>query len=117
VLRGFSQYEWPGNIRELENVIERAYVLENSSYLTGENFPIEIVPFQGEEPVVVVGTDGTLAEIRQKVIDDIQEKYLREKLASHKGRIDKTAEEAGISPRQLHKLMAKYHLKREQFRR
>lgn len=117
VTRGFQQYSWPGNIRELENVIERAYVLENSSYLTPENFPIEIVPFQGEEPMVVVETKGTLAEIRKKGIEEIEKKYLYEKLAENQGRIDKTAAEAGISPRQLNKLMTKYKLKREQFKK
>jgi len=115
VLHGFMQYNWPGNIRELENVIERAYVLETASFLTGEHFPVEIVPFQGDEPVVVVETSGTLAKIRQKAVDEIEQKYLREKLSYHKGRINKTAEEAGITPRQLHKLMAKYNLKRERF--
>lgn len=115
VMRGFEQYDWPGNIRELENVIERAYVLETSSYLTNEHFPVEIVPYKGDEPVVVIETAGTLAEIRQKAITEIEEKYLREKLTFHKGKINKTADEAGITPRQLHKLMAKYHLKREQF--
>jgi DNA-binding NtrC family response regulator len=116
VFRGFEHYDWPGNIRELENVIERAYVLETSSYLTSEHFPNEIVPFNGNEPVIVIATNGTLAEIRQKSIEEIEEKYLREKLSAHKGKINHTAEEAGITPRQLHKLMAKYRLKREQFR-
>lgn len=115
VLRGFDRYDWPGNIRELENVIERAYVLETSSYLTSEHFPVEIVPYQNSDPVIIIGTDGTLADVRQKSIETIEEKYLREKLAAHKGRINRTAEEAGITPRQLHKLMAKYHLKRDQF--
>ena len=115
VLRGFLQYDWPGNIRELENVIERAYVLETSTYLTSQHFPVEIVPYKGEDPVVVVATSGTLAETRQKVIQGIEEKYLCEKLTAHRGRINSTAQEAGVTPRQLHKLMAKYNLKREQF--
>jgi len=115
VLHGFGQYNWPGNIRELENVIERAYVLETSSYLTHDHFPVEVVPFKGDEPVVVIETNGTLAETRQKAIEEVESKYLREKLSFHKGKINKTAEEAGVTPRQLHKLMTKYHLKRDQF--
>ena len=115
VLRGFALYEWPGNIRELENVIERAYVLEKSTCLTGEHFPVEIVPFKENDPVIVVATTGTLAETRRKAILEIEENYLREKLTLHSGKINNTAREAGITPRQLHKLMAKYHLKRDQF--
>ena len=35
-------YEWPGNIREMENLMERAYILETSSILTPESFPSEL---------------------------------------------------------------------------
>jgi DNA-binding NtrC family response regulator len=36
-------YDWPGNIRELRNVIERAVILENMSTLQAESLPGEIV--------------------------------------------------------------------------
>lgn len=39
VLDALGAYEWPGNIRELENVIERAYILETSHTLSPESFP------------------------------------------------------------------------------
>jgi transcriptional regulator with PAS, ATPase and Fis domain len=37
------QYDWPGNVRELRNAIERAMILEDSSYLTPSSLPISIV--------------------------------------------------------------------------
>jgi DNA-binding NtrC family response regulator len=117
VLRGFHVYAWPGNIRELENVIERAYVLETSPCLTSQHFPVEIVPFKDEEPVAASVPHGTLAEVRQRTVNEVEVKYLAEKLTEHNGRIDRTAADAGITPRQLHKLMSKYGLKRGQFLR
>lgn len=36
-------YDWPGNVRELRNAIERAMILEDSSYLTPQSLPISIV--------------------------------------------------------------------------
>jgi PAS domain S-box-containing protein len=36
-------YDWPGNVRELRNAIERAMILEDSSYLTPPSLPINIV--------------------------------------------------------------------------
>jgi transcriptional regulator with PAS, ATPase and Fis domain len=36
-------YDWPGNVRELRNAIERAMILEDSSYLTAASLPISIV--------------------------------------------------------------------------
>jgi two-component system, NtrC family, response regulator AtoC len=37
------KYDWPGNVRELRNAIERAMILEDSSYLTPSSLPISIV--------------------------------------------------------------------------
>ena len=39
VINALMQYSWPGNIRELENLVERAYILENTSVLTPGSFP------------------------------------------------------------------------------
>jgi DNA-binding NtrC family response regulator len=44
VLEAFMHYDWPGNIRELENLLERACIIENSSMLTPEAFPSELFP-------------------------------------------------------------------------
>jgi len=49
VMEAFQDYSWPGNIRELENLIERAYILEKSSVLTPESFPSELFLSQGSK--------------------------------------------------------------------
>ncbi len=38
----FLEYHWPGNIRELKNVIERAMILENEEFILPEHLPIEV---------------------------------------------------------------------------
>lgn len=43
--KAFLNYPWPGNIRELRNVIERAMILENEEYILPEHLPAE---FSGE---------------------------------------------------------------------
>ncbi len=116
VFVAFRQYDWPGNIRELQNFIERAYILEGTRELTVSSFPIEVVKNVVEkitEPVITL--EGTLYEARQIAADFAEETYLREKLMSNRGRINKTAEEAGISVRYLNKLMKKYGLRKEDF--
>ena len=42
VVKALQEYSWPGNIRELENIIERAYILETTSVLRPESFPQEL---------------------------------------------------------------------------
>jgi len=52
VLEILVNYEWPGNIRELENLIERAVVLTKTNLITRENLPPFIVSPQGEKGAI-----------------------------------------------------------------
>ncbi len=116
VVETLMQYSWPGNIRELENLIERAYILETSSVLTPESFPVEL--FESESTLATLPVDSslTLAEVRRKGIEDIERSYLKELLAQNRGKVKESAEAAGITTRQLHKLMAKYGIRKEEYR-
>ena len=112
VLVALSRYSWPGNIRELENLIERAYILETSDQLTPESFPNEL--FESDaNPVFIASSENlTLSQARQRGVEDIERNYL----TRHKGKIAESAEVAGISTRQLNKLMNKYGIKKEDFK-
>lgn len=116
VMEAFQEYEWPGNIREFENLIERAYILERSAVLTPESFPQEMFKLDKSEEKIMLDTTTTLAEVRRLGIEQIERRYLKEQMAIHNGRINKTAEAAGISTRQLHKLLSKYKISKEEFR-
>ncbi len=116
VVETLKQYSWPGNIRELENLMERAYILETSSVLTPESFPIEVSESKHGLATLPVDSSLTLAEVRRKGIEDIERNYLKELLARNKGRVKESAEAAGVTTRQLHKLMAKYGIRKEEFR-
>jgi len=116
VLEAFDRYPWPGNIRELENLLERAYILETSSMLTPESFPSELMPLGDGKAQLSLNTAATLAEVRRRGIETLERQYLKGLLATNEGRIRKTAEAAGISARQLHKLMTKHGIRKEEFK-
>ncbi|MCM0754595.1 sigma-54 dependent transcriptional regulator [Desulfovibrio aminophilus] len=116
VLEAFRLYPWPGNVRELENVIERAYILESSDLLGPESFPAEMFTEEAASSLLPVDPTLPLAEARRRSVDDMEERYLREVLTRHKGRIADTAKHAGITTRQLHKLMTRHGLKKESFK-
>ena len=116
VLDAFYKYLWPGNIRELENLVERAYILETSSGLTPASFPSELIGPESK-PVFILSSEAlTLAQARQIGIEEIERNSLREVLARNKGKISESAKAAGISSRQLNKLMNKYRIKKEEFK-
>ena len=116
VLEAFERYSWPGNIRELENIIERAYILETSSILTPESFPRELFDFDAPLIHFIADSSLSLAEVRRRGIERAERKYIQELLATNNGRIKESSEAAGISTRYLNKLMAKYGIKKETFR-
>jgi DNA-binding NtrC family response regulator len=116
VMEALKRYPWPGNIRELENIIERACILETLPILTSESLPGELFAEQASNTRPLADTSMTLAEARRAGIEQLERQYLSELLAANKGRIKDTAKGAGITPRQLHKLMTKYALRKEDFR-
>ncbi len=116
VMQAFRNYSWPGNIRELENLLERAYIIENSSMLMPESFPVELFTMEASSTGLQIDTSLSLAEARRKGIEEVEKRYLKELLARNRGKIKESAEVAGITTRQLHKLMTKHRIRKEQFK-
>ncbi|WP_419778304.1 sigma 54-interacting transcriptional regulator [Maridesulfovibrio sp.] len=116
VLDTLLEYDWPGNVRELENVIERACILETGDILQPESFPPDLMDVQGEVVTSPVKTSLPLKEARQITIDKFEKQYLSSLLEQCNGVIKTTAEKAGITTRQLSKLMNRHGLKRTDFK-
>ncbi|MBC8393639.1 MAG: sigma-54-dependent Fis family transcriptional regulator [Deltaproteobacteria bacterium] len=116
VLQAFKNYHWPGNIREMENLMERACILETTNVLTPESFPAGLFESGNQQAVLTVEAHLSLAEARRHVIDDFERQYLKTLFARSKGKVNRAAQDAGISSRQLNKLMVKYGIQKEAFK-
>ncbi len=116
VIEAFNQYSWPGNIRELENLIERAYILEASQTLCPENFPSELFESDMLSEAPPADDSVTLDVFRRAAISNIEITYLRRVLTKNKGKIKASSAVAGLSTRQMHKLMKKYNLRKEDYK-
>jgi DNA-binding NtrC family response regulator len=117
VTEAFQRYPWPGNIRELENLVERACILETSSILTPASFPAELFIGAASALPAPAGRTGlTLAEARALAVTEAEKNYLQDLLTRTGGRINRTAESAGVTVRQISKLMRKYNIRKETFR-
>jgi DNA-binding NtrC family response regulator len=111
-------YDWPGNVRELENVLERAYILESTFRISAQHVPFEILNTAEKHVAVAmpVGGTKTLAAARSEAVAAAERRYLIELLTTHQGRIDASAQTAGITTRQLRKLLAKYEIRKTDFK-
>ncbi|MBN1423194.1 sigma-54-dependent Fis family transcriptional regulator [Candidatus Fermentibacteria bacterium] len=112
-VKGFSreffsalyQYTFPGNVRELENVVERAVVLTRGDMLRVEDLPLYLRP--GETPAVE--SEGRLRDVLQSV----EQSMIRRALADAAFVQTKAAQRLGLSERMLRYKMRKYGLKEQ----
>jgi transcriptional regulator with PAS, ATPase and Fis domain len=103
-LLALVNYDWPGNIRELKNVIERMYVLTSGSIIYENKVPEEIqmdIPKNNEK--FYYSYDQLLNQIKTYIIQD---SYNRKKTSVA------VAEELGISQSKASRLIRKYCLNR-----
>ncbi|HXJ93628.1 MAG TPA: sigma-54 dependent transcriptional regulator [Terriglobia bacterium] len=107
VLRTFQQYRWPGNIRELFNVVQRAVVLSTGHQI----LPTHITLPGFAETDVSIAT--TFRQARAKAVASFERLYVEEMLLKHHGNITRAAQEAHKDRRAFGRLAKKYSLSRK----
>jgi two-component system response regulator HydG len=103
-LRLLERYSWPGNLRELENVLERAVVLTRESPITAEVLPPEL---KGE----IKASVPKVAFARGMTLEDIEHKVIHEVLAHNRGDRSRSALELGIGVRTLYRKLNEIYAK------
>jgi DNA-binding NtrC family response regulator len=106
-LEKLEKYNWPGNIRELENVIERATTLVKGDLITTAELPPSI---QSGKSSSYSFSDLTLTQAKQNAIDQTEKKYLLFLLKKHKGNVSKIAQEASMTRRNIHRMLNRHSL-------
>lgn len=107
-------HSWPGNIRELENVIECACVTARGSEITPEDLPsLEEQP--GETAGFRIDLRKPLRELLNEVVARIEREYLVKALRKTRGHVGKSARLCGYSRRSITGKLAEYHIKRDDF--
>lgn len=119
-------YHWPGNIRELKNIIERIVILHHGPWITASHFPSEIQCYDGDghDPWIAAerdGFSGHLPVAKEDLLmnegfsldhwlDYLEKEYLMEALEQSGGNQTRAAELLGISRFALKRRMEKFEL-------
>ncbi|MGV3539954.1 MAG: sigma-54-dependent transcriptional regulator [Rufibacter sp.] len=99
-LERLKRYDWPGNIRELEHVLERATIISENQVLQPQDFFF----LQVHQPL--------LAEpvLQTHNLDDVEKATVMKAMGKHDGNISKAAKELGLSRASLYRRLEKYGL-------
>jgi two-component system response regulator HydG len=113
-LQKLCAYNWPGNIRHLENVIERVSILEEGSEITSKYLPPEI-----EESYIASRKSDITSDYRQfmKVSNDrASVQYMKSILKETGGNVTKAANIAGMKRESFHRLLKKHDINSRELR-
>jgi len=102
-------YSYPGNVRELENIIIGAITLETSDIIQADTL-LMLKKNRGATTEITLEPLGDGFNL-EKVIGDMEKRYVKIALEKANGKQTKAAEFLGITPRQLRYLIEKYGLK------
>jgi DNA-binding NtrC family response regulator len=99
-------YDWPGNIRELANVVERAQILAEGNTITTDDLPESLLSASRPAPVPGVAAPTTGPDD----LDGIERRHVADVLRRHGGNKVQAAKALGVSRRTLYRLIDKHRL-------
>jgi two-component system, NtrC family, response regulator HydG len=105
--RKLLQYDWPGNVRQLRNVIESMVVVDYDEVLDVDDLPSELTD-QGEAPPQ--NGQGDLRSLVGKPLSEVERLFIAETLAQAGGNREAAAEMLGIGQRTLYRKIKEYGL-------
>lgn len=115
-MKNLAAYDYPGNVRELGNIIERAMVINKGDVLTadafGESLRVKTLTEPREEIPI---TTFDLRKARADLLDKFEKKFLEKLLHAAHGSITEAAKIAKIQRQSLHRMLKRHHLTLKEF--
>jgi DNA-binding NtrC family response regulator len=109
VLRALEGYRWPGNIRELRNVLERAALLCSSGMISTEDLHFQLV-----RPSAAAAQAGeALSQGPDMTLQQIERQHISHVLRSENGKVDRAAVRLGIPRSSLYAKIKQYGISQD----
>lgn len=103
-------YDWPGNIRELENKIQQLIVMSTTDVISSANSRFPLLQTSQQQSVRCLKT------AKKEAMNAFEKSYLVKLLSEHRGNVATAAKSSGKSRTALWNLIRKHHLSPKQFR-
>jgi DNA-binding NtrC family response regulator len=119
-MAALERFGWPGNVRQLENAIERASVTARDGVILLSHLPPDVA--RGSENTVrsaatPVDLSRSLPEQLAELTAQFEERYLRKALKKTRGHVGKCAKISGLSRRSVTDKIAQYRIDKSEFKR
>jgi len=98
-LQAIESYQWPGNVREMENRISRAIIMAEGTHVTVDDLELE------------TAAEGAMPLNLKQVRDEVEKKTIMRAVSMVEGNLSKAAEVLGVTRPTLYNLLDKYHLR------
>jgi DNA-binding NtrC family response regulator len=116
-IMAMRQYHWPGNIRELQNIIERAAVLTQDNVIRLENLPVIFAELALHGPATEDGNEITFRGEREKHVSQVEAGLIKRYLRETGGNVSAAARQARIPRRTFYRLLSRYGISGNDFQR
>jgi two-component system, NtrC family, response regulator AtoC len=114
-LSSLMRYSYPGNVRELENIIERAVIMEKGDTLTKIDLKrVDSGKYDKQSPMR--NDIETFRKKKTEVVEKFEKEYFTRLLKMYNGNMSRASQHAGINIKNFHEKMARYGLKKEEFK-
>ncbi len=101
-LETLASYDWPGNIRELRNVLERSVLLAEGARLRGRDLRFDPAAVRARAPAATAA----------RTLDESEKRHIEETLRAQAWRVAEAAKRLGVSRSALYRKMKEYQLRR-----
>jgi DNA-binding NtrC family response regulator len=107
---------WPGNIRELENAIERAVVTSRDNAIQIENLPADVLQPATPKTPFSIDLEKPLPDLLREVTEKVEHQYIKKALRKARGNVGRCARICGLSRRSISAKIAEYKLEKASYK-
>ncbi len=116
-VENLCRYDYPGNVRELRNLIERAVIMSDSGHTQSliASSPARVgnapAPTNAQNVLqTLIDTTVPFKRAKRDMLDEFEKRFLKKLLKEHDGNISKAARTTGLDRMTIHKMVQKYGL-------
>ena len=116
VINEMMSYDWPGNVRQLENLIERAIIMAKGNAITHIDFSDNKKIKKADSSYAVLAEFHPFKKSKERLIKDYEREYFVNLLMKYRGNITQTSKISQVDIKTIRRKMEEYGLRKEDFK-